>query len=310
MIRNTQLIINKFLEKSAELNVAIDSIYVEKKSIVDKKVLNDIQLHELRSCSKLVVSFICGIALQEKLTCKFTGETFSLDTKLFPTLSSIYKGKIPNHAKEWTIRTLLTHSTGYEKMMFNEKHIKGLDPNNLLETLFAIEPKFNVGQHFTYSNVEPYLFSIFFQENFNINLSDFANDKIFKPLDIKNYTWNNLGKYCAGATGLSLSHNDFHKLGQLLMNKGKYNNKQIIPENWINKMISKQIECPDYYKPNRVLPKLNAGFHTWLSRDNIVFRDGSNGQYIICDYNNNRLITIMSSQSDMSLVTECLRGLI
>ena len=48
MIRNTQLTINKFLEKSAELNVAIDSIYVEEKSIIDKKEndLYDIK-HEL-----------------------------------------------------------------------------------------------------------------------------------------------------------------------------------------------------------------------------------------------------------------------
>ena len=80
--------------------------------------------------------------------------------------------------------------------------------------------------------------------------------------------------------------------------------------NWIAEMTKKQVDCPDYYKPERVLPKLSAGYHTWISRDNILFRDGSAGQYIICDYKNNRLITIMSTQKDMSLVTECLRDLI
>ncbi|MBE5758380.1 MAG: serine hydrolase [Clostridiales bacterium] len=302
--------IKAFLDKSKELNVNIDSIYLEENDIITKEIINDIELHELRSCSKLLIAFAYGIALNENFKCKYTNETLNLNTKIYPTLSAIYNGQIPKQVKEWTIRTLLTHSTGYEKMMFNEKHIETLDKNNLLDVLFNTEIKYKTGEHFTYSNVEPYLLSIFFQESFDQNIADFVNERIFKPLDIKNFKWLNLGKYCAGATGLTLNHSDFHKLGQLLMNNGKRNEIQVVPAEWIKEMTSKQVECPDYYKPERVLPKLSAGYHTWISRDNILFRDGSNGQYIICDYKNNRLITIMATQKDMSLVTECLRGLI
>lgn len=302
--------IKAFLEKAKELNVNIDSIYLEENDIITKEIINDIELHELRSCSKLLIAFAYGIALNENFKCKFTNEILNLNTKIYPTLSAIYNGQIPEQVKEWTIRTLLTHSTGYEKMMFNEKHIETLDKNNLLEVLFNTEIKYKTGEHFTYSNVEPYLLSIFFQENFDQNIAKFVNERIFKPLDIKNFEWLNLGKYCAGATGLTLGSSDFHKLGQLLINNGKHNEIQVVPADWIKEMTSKQVECPDYYKPERVLPKLSAGYHTWISRDNILFRDGSNGQYIICDYKNNRLITIMATQKDMSLVTECLRGLI
>lgn len=302
--------IKAFLDKAKELKVNIDSIYIEENDVITKEIINDIELHELRSCSKPLIAFAYGIALNENFKCKYTDEVLSLNTKIYPTLSAIYKGQIPAQVKEWTIRTLLTQSTGYEKMMFDEKHIKNLDKNNLLEVLFTTEIKYKTGEHFTYSNVEPYLLSIFFQENFGWNLADFVNERIFKPLDIQKYEWLNLGKYCAGATGLRLNHSDFHKLGQLLMNNGKYNNNQIVPANWIKEMTSKQVECPDYYKPERVLPKLSAGYYTWISRDNILFRDGSNGQYIICDYKNNRLITIMSTMENMSLVTECLRDLI
>jgi len=174
--------------------------------------------------------------------------------------------------------------------------------------LFSTEIKYKTGKHFTYSNVEPYLLSIFFQENFDINIADFVNEKIFKLLNIKEFEWLNLGKYCAGATGLYLNHKDFHKLGQVLMNNGKYKDVQIVPEKWIKQMTSKQVECPDNYKPERFLPKLGAGYFTWISRDDIVFRDGAEGQYIICDNKNNRLITIMSTEKYMAKVTECLRG--
>lgn len=303
--------IKKITENIKKTDTKVDSIFIENsEGNLDSYIFNDIELHELRSCSKILIAFAYGIALNENLKCKFTDDILSLNIKLYPTFSSIYKGQIPEQVKDWTIRTLLTHSTGYEKMMFNEKYVENLDKNNLLEVLFNTEIKYKTGEHFTYSNVEPYLLSIFFQENFGQNISDFVNERIFKPLDIKKYKWLNLGKYCAGATGLYLNHIDFHKIGQLLMNAGVYKGNQIIPAEWIKEMTSKQVECPDYYKPERVLPKFSAGYHTWISRDNIVFRDGSNGQYIICDYKNNRLITIMSSEKEMTKVTECLRNII
>lgn len=154
------------------------------------------------------------------------------------------------------------------------------------------------------------MISIFFQENFDINLSQYVDDKIFKPLGIEKFIWNNIGEYCAGATGLFLNYKDFHKIGQLLLNFGKYKDIQVVPIDWIKQMISPQIECKKYFNKERVFPKIMAGYFTWISRDGIIFRDGSNGQYIIVDYNKKLLITIMSSEKDMSKVTECLRGLI
>ena len=76
---------------------------------------------------------------------------------------------------------------------------------------------------FAYNNVEPFILSVFFQEAFNQNLADFIDEKIFKKLNILDYKWENYGKYCPGATGLYLKHSDFHKIGQLLLNEGKYN---------------------------------------------------------------------------------------
>ncbi len=46
-----------------------------------------------------------------------------------------------------------------------------------------------------------------------------------------------------------------------------------------------QVDCPEYYNLERRLPKLAAGYYIWILRDNIIFRDGSDGQYIVCDFN-------------------------
>ena len=60
----------------------------------------------------------------------------------------------------------------------------------------------------------------------------------------------------------------------------------------------------------RVLPKIGGGYFTFISRDGYVFRDGTNGQYIILNKDKNLLITIMASEKEMKNVTEILRDLI
>ena len=212
--------------------------------------------------------------------------------------------------QKWTIKNLLTHTTGYESQMMSERYINGIDKNRLLDYALNYDIPFEVGIRFAYNNVEPFILSVFFQETFGMNLKDYINEKIFKKLNIKDFKWDNYGKYCPASTGLYLKHSDFHKIGQLLLNNGKYNGEQIIPENWIKEMSSMQLETPTAYKPERVLPKLGIGYYTFISRDNYIFRDGSNGQYIIINKDKRILITIMSSEKDMKNVTEILRGLI
>ena len=301
-------LIKKFIANAKLKQVAIDSIVVEENGKMEKCVINKINLHELRSCGKVLIAMAYGIAIENKIQCK-NGENLTLDTKVYTTLKQV-ANNIPEQAKEWTIRTLLTHQTGYDKMYLNESHVENLDKFKLLDVVFNIPLKYAPNVHYTYSNVEPYLLSVFFTENFGIQIDDYINEKILKPIGVKNYKWEKFGNYCAGATASYVNYKDFHKIGELLLNYGKYNSKQIVPENWVREMVKPQVHCPDYYKPERLLPKLDAGYFTFISRDGIVFRDGSNGQYIICDYKNNRLITIMSSQENMSLVTECLRNLI
>ena len=194
--------------------------------------------------------------------------------------------------------------------MMSESYIQDVDKNNLLDYALNYDIPFEVGNRFAYNNVEPFILSVFFQEKFNLNLTDFIKDNIFDKLDISEFKWENYGKYCPGATGLYLKHSDFHKIGELLLNNGKYNDCQVIPEKWINEMCSVQLETPSAYKPERVFPKIAAGYYTFISRDDFVFRDGANGQYIIVNKKKNLLITIMSSEKDMKNVTEVFRNLI
>ncbi len=302
-IKNIKNNVSKLKETLPSLN--IDSIFLEQDGKLDKIFYNDECLHELRSCAKLLVAMAIGIVIDKGMV--------TLDTFVYPSIKNIVS--INNESnlekiKKWKIRDLLTHTTGYEKQMMSESYIKDIDEDKLLDYALNYDIPYEVGTRFAYNNVEPFVLSVFFQETFGINLTDFINENIFKKLDIKEYKWNNYGKYCPGATGLYMKHSDFHKIGQLLLNNGIYNNNQVVPREWINEMCKLQLETPSAYKSERVFPKVGIGYYIFISRDEYIFRDGSNGQYIIVNKKNNILITIMSSERDMKNITEILRNLI
>lgn len=285
----------------------IDSIFLEQNGKIDEVFYNNECLHELRSCSKLLVAMAIGIAIDKGM--------FSLDTLIYPTIKNVVhivnKENIEK-IKKWDIKTLLTHTTGYEKIIMSAKEIKEkqLDTSNIINYALNVDIPYEVGTRFAYNNVEPFVLSVFFQEKFGINLSDFINENIFNKLDIKEYKWDNYGKYCPGCTGLFLKHTDFHKLGKLLLNNGLYNGIQVVSERWIKEMCSMQFKTPEIYKKERVLPKIGIGYFTFISRDGFIFRDGSNGQNIILNKEKNLLITIMATEKDMKNITEVLRNLI
>ena len=311
MINAQDIIRNVNMLSKTLPSLNIDSIFIEQDGKIEKYFYKDEQLHELRSCAKLLVAIAIGIAINKGLS--IADEPLTLNTKVFPIIKDIANITNKNNIdkiKEWTIKDLLTHTTGYESQMMSERFIQDIDKDKLLDYALNYDIPYEVGTRFAYNNVEPFILSVFFQEAFNQNLADFIDEKIFKKLNILDYKWENYCKYCPGATGLYLKHSDFHKIGRLLLNEGKYNNNQIISSSWIKEMCSIKLETPSAYKPERVLPKIGIGYFTFISRDGYIFRDGSNGQYIILNKDKNLLITIMSTEKDMKNVTEILRNLI
>lgn len=297
----------KVEELSKKISLNIDSIFLEQNGEVDKIFFRDECLHELRSCSKLLVAMAIGIAIDRKM--------ITLDTLVYPTIKNVAKIENRNNLdkiKKWNVRNLLTHTTGYEKIVMSAKEIKekNLDTDNIIDYALNVDIPYEVGTRFAYNNVEPFILSVFFQEKFGMSLLDYINLNMFSKLDINDYVWNNFGKYCPGCTGLFVKHTDFHKLGELLLNDGIYNGVQVVPSQWIKEMCSMQIETPEIYREDRVLPKVGAGYYTFISRDGMIFRDGSNGQNIIINKEKKLLITIMATEEHMKNVTEILRGLI
>lgn len=71
-------------------------------------------------------------------------------------------------------------------------------------------------------------------------LEKYADTKLFKPLGITKYEWGfTPQKVPNTAGGLQMNALDFAKFGQLYKNGGRWNGKQIIPHNWVDKTFTK-----------------------------------------------------------------------
>ncbi len=166
---NTQDIINNVTMLSQTLpSLNIDSIFIEQDGKIEKYFYKDEQLHELRSCAKLLVAMAIGIAIDKGLS--IVNEPLTLNTKIFPVIKDVTNITNINNIKkikEWTIKDLLTHTTGYESQMMSERFIQDIDKDNLVDYVLNYDIPYEVGVRFAYNNVEPFILSVFFQEAFN-----------------------------------------------------------------------------------------------------------------------------------------------
>lgn len=293
-------------------NLNMDSIIISNKNnTYSHKFKNENLLNDLRSISKPIISLALGIAIDNGL--QLNGEFLTLETKIYP----FFKEKINftnlrniEKLKRVTLKHVLTHTIGYADGLLFSKEIKDKDPFSLLEYVFNYDIVYEPGEHFVYSNVGPYIISALIQEEFGINLSDWIKTILFDKIDIINYSWKNYGNYCAGATGLKLSHEDLHKIGTILISKGQYKGQQIVPENWINQMTSIQVATPSMYDEKRVFPKFGYGFYIYICKNGSYYIDGTEGQYLIVIPEKDLLITTFGHQPDMKPITECFRELV
>ena len=300
ILENKEKLINKFGEP-----IHIDSIMILDKGSVYTKYYTEPTLHEMRSISKVLIALAYGIAMDRGLVTQ--------DTYIYPVIKDIVNiTNIDNveKIKKWQIKHLLTYSAGYDKQMFSEQFLLNKDPKAYLDYVVNYPLSYEPGERHTYNNADIYLLSVYFQEKFGENIGEYIAREIFTPLDIVDYVWDNYDKYCPGGTGLYISHEDMFKIGKLLLYKGVYEGKSVVSREYIDTMCSRVLDTPYTVKAERVLPKEAVGYVMHISRDGYVFKDGKHGQYLIINFDKEEIISILATESDMSVVTEMLRGLI
>jgi len=155
------------------------------------------------------------------------------------------------------------------------------------------------GTVFNYSDGASHLLSAIITEATGINTSDFARTYLFDPLGINKFSWEADDRgYPLGAAYLRITPRDMVKFGNLILNKGKYNNMQIVPESWITTMTSPKISTN-----NDVLYGPEYGYQIWIGNTGgkeYFMAMGWGGQFIFILPDHNTVITATCWTSDLT----------
>ena len=194
-----------------------------------------------------------------------------------------------------TVRELLTMSGGH-----GTEPKAGSDGPSV--RFFLSQPVvYPPGTHFLYNTMGSYVLSAIVTKVTGQTVLDYLKPRIFEPLGIENPRWdsssegNSLGGY-----GLYLRTEDMAKFGQLLLQKGNWNGRQLIAREWIEQATSKQIpnENEDHTK---IGPdwKEGYGFQFWRCRHNAFRADGAAGQFIVVLPDQDAVVAITADTGNM-----------
>ncbi len=243
-------------------------------------------LHDMRSITKSIVSLLYGIALERGLV---PAPDVALLTQ-FPNYADLANDQ---QRARLTIAHALTMSLGTD---WNEA-IPYSDPANseiqmesapdrlryILERPIIHEP----GTHWVYNGGTSALLGALIEQGTRQKLVDFGREALFEPLGIDQFEWTagNDGTHSA-ASGLRLTCRDLARIGQMVMNKGRVGDRQVVPQDWLDVSTTAHIstsEGPDY------------GYQWWLGAAPVKAMDWSMQRWIAGFGNGGQRLFIMPS---------------
>jgi CubicO group peptidase (beta-lactamase class C family) len=270
-----QSAINPFFAEDKYVT-AVSLIVVRNNKLVAEayaRNLNDrYQKRQIQSVTKCITSLVFGIARDMNY---FT----DLDQKLYDIVPSAFDNDV--RKRGITLRHLLTMNSGldfnnedFADELFMQKQ-KDVMKIILAKPLFA-QP----GQVYDYRDCDPQLLSGAIHSKTGMTLDEMAENKLFGPLGIADYYWerNEDGDSWA-SEALFMRPRDMAKIGQLVLNKGKWNGKQLVSQDWIDQCTSTQSN-PNAGQPDNV--RFSFGFYWRIQPNHVAFEaNGAGGQQIL-----------------------------
>jgi CubicO group peptidase (beta-lactamase class C family) len=239
--------------------------------------------HVMHSLSKSFTSTAVGLAVSEgKLSIddpvvKFFPEDLPSDPS--PKLNSM------------RVRDLLTMSTGHETT-------PNFAPETPWVTTFLAHPvPHKPGTHFLYNTPGTHMLSAIVRKVTGETVLDFLKPRLFEPVGIENPEWGVSPQgNTVGGWGLKICTEDIAKFGQLYLQKGKWNGKQLIPSSWVELATAKQVSNGS--DPTKDWDQ-GYGFQFWRCRHGAYRGDGAFGQFCLVLPEQDAVIAITSDTKDM-----------
>lgn len=276
------------IEQRAEELRILNLRVLKNSELILKKDWDDEMRRNQYSASKSFTSVAVGIAEREGL--------LSLDEKL----CDVFREEIPENPSSYlqkaTVRDLLTMGLGQEQGWLMGDQRPRLKETNWVKYSLSLPFVKDPGTEFVYNNVGPYLAGVLVQRRAGCDLLHYLMPRLFAPMGIRRTIWETDPEgYTFGAGGLFLCVTELMRFGQLLLQEGNWNGKQLIPADYIRRASDVQIENDaDGY-----------GYLFWRGPYHSWRADGKYGQLSIVLPDQNAVIAINAESRDAMAMMNC-----
>ena len=245
--------------------------------------------HMLFSLSKSFTSTAIGIAQAEGL--------LNINDKVLSFFPDQAPGSPSNNMQAMRIRDLLTMTTGH-----NEDATGGMrrDTVNWVKGFFALPVEHKPGTHFVYNSAATFMLSAIIQKVTGKKLIEYLTPRVFEPLGIQNPTWEDSPEGInVGGWGLKVRTKDIASLGQLYLQKGSWQGKQLVPAEWVQQATSKQTSNGSNPESDW---EQGYGYQFWMCRHGLYRGDGAFGQYCIVFPEQDAVLAMTSGTANMGAI--------
>lgn len=228
--------------------------------------------HPLFSCSKTFLAAAIGIAINEEL--------MELDDCVIDFFPEIDRNSLDPRAYKITIEDLLTMRSGLKA----DWQIRS-DSTHWIHAFLSRPLAFKPGKKFVYDSMNSYVLSAIIQRVTGKQLIEYLKEKVFDEMDIFDAKWEESPEgISTGGWGLYMKPESMAKFGHLLLCRGMWDGKQLIPAEWVDNMMRSHVKNShgDHYC-----------FHMWTcSYKGSVRADGAYGQFIYIVPDKDMVITM------------------
>lgn len=245
----------------------------------------------LYSVSKTFTSMAVGIAMNEGY---FKINDHVVD--FFPHIPDASRSK---NLQMMTVHDLLCMGTGHAECPVSKADWSGGRSWDISELFFHEHIVYVPGTHFAYDNSATYTLSKIISMTTGTYLDEYLDEKLFQPLDIPKPKWDRCPRGIPqGFSGLHLTATQLSRCGRLLLDRGAWKGRQLIPASYIAQATSVQIQTSDFDPPFATADYHQGyGYQMWMNRYPGSYRmDGLYGQYVVMLPDKNAVITYISNE--------------
>ena len=218
--------------------------------------------HITHSMCKSITGMAIGMLIEEEKL-KLDENIYDIFPDHINAFSKIFRPVI-------TVENLLTMTSG---VTFNESGI--VSGNDWLGSFLNASVNGKPGTEFQYNSLNTYVLSAIVTKRTGETLTEYLTPRLFGPLGITKYYWETCPKgITKGGWGLFLCAEDMAKLGQLYLQRGKWNGQQLVSEYWIEISTARHLKTQnDTY---------GYGYQLWIEQRPGSFEyNGMLGQNVI-----------------------------